>query len=59
MARVEGVFGRGIYLSDLDRSDSGVQEGVQRMADALTEMIGYGYRSWYALHPVWQSARVP
>ena len=57
--RVEGVFGRGIDLSDLDRSDAGLQEGVQRMADALTEMIGFGYRSWYALHPVWQAARVP
>ena len=56
--RVEGVFGRGIDLSDLDRSSAGLQEGVQRMADALTEMIGFGYRSWYALHPVWQTARV-
>ncbi len=57
--RVQGVFGRGIDLRDLDRSSAGLQEGVQRMADALTEMIGYGYRSWYALHPVWQAARVP
>jgi len=57
--RVEGVFGRGVDLSDLDRSSDGVQEGVQRMADALTEMIGFGYRSWYALHPVWETARVP
>ena len=57
--RVQGYFGRGIDLRDLDRSSAGLQEGVQRMADVLTEMIGYGYRSWYALHPVWPTARVP
>ena len=57
--RVQGFFGRAIDLRDLDRSNAGLQEGVQRMADVLTEMIGYGYRSWYALHPVWPTARVP
>lgn len=57
--RVQGYFGRAIHLRDLDRSNDGLQEGVQRMADVLTEMVGYGYRSWYALHPVWPTARVP
>lgn len=56
--RVQGIFGRAIDLRDLDRTDKGLEQGVQRMADALTEMIGFGYRSWYALHPVWQTAKV-
>lgn len=56
--RVQGTFGRAIDLRDLDHSHTDLQRGVQRMADALTEMIRFGYRSWYALHPVWQTSAV-
>ena len=43
-----------VDLSDLDRGPSDVAEGVQRMADQLTALIRRGYRSWYALQPIWR-----
>jgi len=42
-----------IDLSDLDTGPSDVATGVQRMADQLTTLIRRGYRSWYALQPIW------
>ena len=42
-----------VDLSDLDRGPADVAKGVQRMADQLTLLIRRGYRSWYALQPIW------
>lgn len=45
-----------IDLSDLGRGQEDLAKGVQRMADQLTILIGRGYRSWYALQPIWDEA---
>ena len=42
-----------VDLSDLDRTTSDVAIGARRMADQLTVLIQRGYRSWYALQPIW------
>ena len=47
-------FWPAVDLSDLDRGPSDVAKGVQRMADQLTLLIRRGYRSWYALQPIWR-----
>ncbi|MDP6183842.1 MAG: hypothetical protein QF609_08485 [Gammaproteobacteria bacterium] len=46
-------FWPAVDLSDLDKGPSDVATGVQRMADQLTALILRGYRSWYALQPIW------
>ena len=48
-----------IDLSDLRRQRADIDVGVQRMADGLTAMIRRGYRSWYALQPIWTDDGAP
>ena len=47
-----------VDLSDLDRSPESIAIGVQRMADVLTLLIERGYRSWYALQPIWDEGSI-
>ena len=42
-----------VELSDLRLNADGIAVGVQRMADALTQLIRRGYPSWFALQEVW------
>ena len=55
--RVQIEFWDAIDLHGLSDDEAGIALGVQRMADALTQMIQQGYASWFALQPVWLDVR--
>ncbi len=55
--RVHIEFWDAIDLHGLSDDEAGIVLGVQRMADALTQMIQQGHASWFALQPVWPDVR--